>query len=57
MINITQLKKNFIKKFPNHQLAKILVNTKDELPEEEFLGAVVVWLQIMDLEKEEVIRE
>jgi len=33
-----------------------LLRTDDLLSEEEFLGAVSVWLQIVDLEEEVVIR-
>ncbi len=56
MINIRLVKRNFVRKFPNHPLTKILMQTEDLLSEEEFLGAVLVWLQIIDLEEEVIIK-
>ncbi len=51
MINIREIKKNFSKKFPYHPLTEIMLRTNDMLSEEEFLGTVSVWLQILDLEE------
>ncbi len=56
LINIASIKRNFIRKFPKHPLTKILMQTEDLLSEEEFLGAVLVWLQIIDLEEEVIIK-
>ncbi len=50
MIDIRKVKENFTKHFPDHPLTEIILRTNDLLSEEEFLGVVSVWLQILDLE-------
>ncbi len=50
MINLLAVKINFAKMFPEHPLTEVLLRTSDTLSEEEFLGRVSVWLQILDLE-------
>ncbi len=51
MIDIRKVKNNFAKNFPDHPLTEIILRTNDMLSEEEFLGVVSVWLQIVDLEE------
>ncbi len=52
LINIADVKKNFSKRYPDHPLTKVMLGTKDVLSEEEFLGVVSVWLEILDLEED-----
>ncbi len=57
MINIAQVKRNFTKKYPHHPLTKIMLRTNDVLTEQEFLGVVSVWLEILDIEEEKAKQE
>ncbi len=52
MINVADVKKNFSKRYPDHPLTKVMLGSKDVLSEEEFLGVVSVWLEILDLEED-----
>ena len=51
MIEIKRIKDSFSQRYPNSALAKVLLNAPDAMPVAEFLGAVSVWLVILDLEK------
>lgn len=50
-IQIKRIKDSFSQRYPNSALAKVLLNAPDAMPVAEFLGAVSVWLVILDLEK------
>ena len=49
-INITAIKKSFSLRYPASDLTHILLREPDELPAEEFLGAVRTWLAILNSE-------
>ncbi len=51
MINIAQVKNNFAENFPDHPLTRVMLRSQDMLSEEQFLGAVSVWLAMLDLEE------
>ena len=50
VINIQKLKHSFTKKFPDSETTKILLSMPDEIEAEELIGAVGVWLNILDME-------
>ena len=50
LISISELKRSFSKKFPNSEIANILLNEPSEISVEELIGAVGVWLNILDME-------
>ena len=50
-IQIKRIKDSFSKSYPHSALAIFLLNAPDAMPVAEFLGAVSVWLVILDLEK------
>lgn len=47
-IMIRGLKERFAHKFPNVELSQILLSEPDEMSIEELIGAVGVWLNILD---------
>jgi hypothetical protein len=51
MINIKQLKLNYINKYPNSTLTSILLQEKDTLKDEEFLAKIDTWLKILSSEE------
>jgi hypothetical protein len=51
MINIKQLKLNFINKYPEHPLARILLFERNEMTETEFLAKVGTWLAIFNIKE------
>jgi hypothetical protein len=50
VINIQKLKHSFTNKFPDSETTKILLSMHDEIEAEELIGAVGVWLNILDME-------
>ena len=48
-VSIARLKANFARKFPNSPLVPILLSLSDEIEGEELIGAVGVWLNILDI--------
>ncbi|MEM4058116.1 MAG: hypothetical protein QXZ12_05245 [Thermoplasmata archaeon] len=48
MININAVKLALAKKYPNHPLTKVVLRSPDLLDNEQFLGAVSVWLALID---------
>ncbi len=50
LVNIQILKNRFAMKFPNSETTKILLSMPNEVEGEELIGAVGVWLNILDME-------
>ena len=50
-IDLRTLKSNFATKFPNSETTKILLSMPNESEGEELIGAVGVWLNILDMER------
>jgi hypothetical protein len=55
VINIQKLKHSFTKKFPDSETTKILLSMPDEIEAEELIGAVAIWLTILDMESAKYI--
>jgi hypothetical protein len=53
MINIKPLKLNFINKYPESPLTRILLFEPDEIMETEFLAKVGTWIAILNAKKGE----
>ena len=51
VINIQKLKHSFVKKFPNSAILPLIFSLPDEVESEELIGAVGVWLNILDMER------
>jgi hypothetical protein len=49
-ISISRLKHSFAKKFPSSPILQTLLSMRDEIPADELIGAVGVWLNILDIE-------
>lgn len=50
-ISIKNLKASFTRKFPNSNILPLVISLSDELTVEELIGAVGVWLNILDMER------
>ncbi|MGC9067332.1 MAG: hypothetical protein ACP5HL_02735, partial [Minisyncoccia bacterium] len=50
-INIKQLKLNFINKYPESPLARILLFERNEMTETEFLAKVGTWIAIFNIKE------
>lgn len=50
-VNIQIPKNRFAMKFPNSPILQTLLSMPDEIEGEELIGAVGVWLNILDIEK------
>ena len=50
-ISITILKRHYSIKFPNSPILTILLALPDEIEADELIGAVGVWLSILDMER------
>ena len=48
-VSIRALKHSFAKKFPDSPILQILFSMPDEVEREELIGAVGVWLNILDM--------
>lgn len=53
-VSIKSLISTFVSKFPNIKLTAILLSSPEEVNAEELIGAVGVWLTILDTEKQQV---
>lgn len=51
-INISQLKKSWIERYPDSKLTNILSSTPDELSAETFLALVRIWLILVKEEND-----
>ncbi len=54
-IELRTLKSNFTRKFPDSETTKILLSMPDEIEAEELIGAVAIWLTILDMESAKYI--
>ena len=54
-ISIRTLKHGFAKKFPNSPITQTLLSLPDQVSEEELIGAVGIWLNILDSESAKYI--
>lgn len=54
-VDIQKLKYKIKTKFPDSNLSAIIASLPDQMTFEEFIGAVGVWLNILDLEKQQVL--
>lgn len=44
-----------VKKFPNSEIANILLSEVDEMSIEAFISKIGTWLALLDLEKQQVL--
>ncbi|KPV47038.1 hypothetical protein SE19_02780 [Acidiplasma aeolicum] len=51
-VSISELKRNFVRKFPSHQLSRILSTEPDSLTVEELLAKAQTWLAFFKGEDE-----
>ena len=54
-VNIQMLKNRFVKKFPSSSILQIILSMPDVVEGEELIGAVGVWLNILDIERAKYI--
>lgn len=54
-VNISRLKTRVVKKFPNSEIANILLSEVDEMSIEAFISKIGTWLALLDLEKQQVL--
>ena len=54
-VNIQMLKNRFVKKFPSSSILQIILSMPNEVEGEELIGAVGVWLSILDMERAKYI--
>jgi len=47
-MDLSNLKRNFANRYPDHPLTAILLNTSDEVSEQTFLELVKIWLKILN---------
>jgi hypothetical protein len=50
IVRLKSLKQKFMQKFPNSSITSYLQSLPDEISGEELIGAVGVWLSILDME-------
>ena len=50
-ISISRLKNSFVQKFPESPILRTLLSMPNEIPANELIGAVGVWLSILDMER------
>lgn len=50
-VNIQMLKNRFVKKFPSSSILQIILSMPDVVEGDELIGAVGVWLNILDMER------
>jgi hypothetical protein len=55
IVSIHRLKTRIPKKFPNSEIANILLNEPDEMSIEALISKVGTWLVLLDLEKQQVL--
>jgi hypothetical protein len=51
IISIQKLKNSYAQKYPNSPITQILLSMLDEVESDELIGAVGVWLNILDMER------
>ena len=56
-VSISKLKHRFNQKFPDSPILQILLSMPDEIPAEELIGAVGVWLNILDVERNKNLKD
>ena len=54
IISIKRIKHQFISKFPNTELSRLILNEPDEMNIEAFISKVGTWLTLLDIEKQQV---
>ena len=54
-VNIQIPKNRFVKKFPSSSILQIILSMPDVVEGEELIGAVGVWLNILDIERAKYI--
>lgn len=50
IVNIKRLKHSFAKKYPNSSILQTLLSMPDVMSSEELIGAVIVLLNLLDME-------
>ncbi|MHB1493492.1 MAG: hypothetical protein ACYCSG_03165 [Thermoplasmataceae archaeon] len=50
-ISISNLKRNFVKKFPNSSLVSVLLREPDSMNVEELIGKAGTWLVFLQAER------
>ena len=51
IVSLKNLKSSFTKKFPTSTFLPLILSLPDEVEGEELIGAVGVWLNILDMER------
>jgi hypothetical protein len=55
-VNISKLKTRVAKKFPNSEIANILLSEIDTQTAEEFIAKAEVWLSVVDMERNKNVK-